>query len=172
MKIFNILILISIIPLVGVMLLILIPGRYNSYCFNAALFISSLTFILSLIMWLIFDFGHNSFQFLCTIDWLPAFNFYYTVGVDGISLFFLILTTFLIMVCVLISWGSINYRLKEYLINFLLLEFLLIQVFSVLDLLLFYVFFESILMPMFLIIGIWGSRERKIWAAYQFFCIH
>jgi proton-translocating NADH-quinone oxidoreductase chain M len=73
------------------------------------------------------------------------------------------------MVCILTSWGLVKHRLKEYLISFLLLEFLLIQVFSVLDLLLFYIFFESVLMPMFLIIGIWGSRERKIRAAYQFF---
>lgn len=169
METFNILILISITPLIGVILLVLIPDRYNLYCCNIAFFISCITFFLSLIMWLNFDSGCNSFQFLHTVNWLPIFNFYYTAGIDGISLFFLILTTFLIMVCVLISWGSINYRLKEYLVSFLLLEFLLIQVFSVLDLFLFYIFFESVLMPMFLIIGIWGSRERKIRAAYQFF---
>lgn len=165
----NILLLISITPLFGVLLLLMIPEKYNFYCNNLALLISCLTFFLSLLLWLKFDSGCGSFQFLYTLDWIPLFNLYYTVGVDGISLFFIILTTFLIMLCVLVSWGSITYRIKDYLICFLLLEFLLIQVFCVLDLLLFYIFFESVLMPMFLIMGIWGSRERKIRAAYQFF---
>ena len=79
------------------------------------------------------------------------------------------LTTLLIPICILISWNSINYKLKEYLISFLILEFLLIGVFCILDLLLFYIFFESVLIPMFLIIGVWGSRDRKILAAYYFF---
>nr|YP_009441360.1 NADH dehydrogenase subunit 4 [Lympha mucosa]ATN23369.1 NADH dehydrogenase subunit 4 [Lympha mucosa] len=165
----NILLLISIIPLFGVMLLLLIPDKYKLFCSNLAFFTSCLVFFLSLLLWLKFDSGYSSFQFLYTLEWLPLFNLYYTIGIDGISLFFIILTTFLIMVCILVSWGSITYRIKDYLICFLLLEFLLIQVFSVLDLLLFYIFFESVLMPMFLIIGIWGSRERKVRAAYQFF---
>lgn len=165
----NILLLISITPLLGALFLLLIPEKYNFYCSNLALFTSCFTFFLSLLLWLKFDSGYSSFQFLYTLDWLPLFNLHYTIGIDGISLFFIILTTFLIMLCILISWGSIIYRMKDYLICFLLLEFLLIQVFSVLDLLLFYIFFESVLMPMFLIVGVWGSRERKIRAAYQFF---
>jgi proton-translocating NADH-quinone oxidoreductase chain M len=120
-------------------------------------------------LWLQFDKTNPTFQFLSTFNWLSSFNLYYTIGIDGISLFFVILTTFLILICVLISWGSVKEHLKEYLLCFLFLEFLLIQVFCVLDLLLFYIFFESVLMPMFLIVGIWGSRERKIRAAYQFF---
>ena len=96
-------------------------------------------------------------------------NLYYTIGIDGISMFFILLTTFLTMLCILVSWEGIQNYVKEYLICFLFLEFLLIQVFSVLDILLFYIYFESVLMPMFLIIGIWGSRERKVRAAYQFF---
>ena len=91
------------------------------------------------------------------------------MGIDGISLFLILLTTLLINICILISWNSIKFYLKEYLLSFLVLEFCLIQVFAVLDLLLFYIFFESVLIPMFLIIGIWGSRTRKIRAAYQFF---
>ena len=86
-----------------------------------------------------------------------------------ISLFFVLLTTFLIPVCILVSWNSITAYVKEYCIAFLILESLMIAVFSVLDLLLFYIFFESVLIPMFIIIGVWGSRERKIRAAYQFF---
>ena len=83
--------------------------------------------------------------------------------------FSLFLTTFLIPICILVSWTSIQAYVKEYCIAFLVLESLMIAVFSVLDLLLFYVFFESVLIPMFIIIGVWGSRERKIRAAYQFF---
>lgn len=91
------------------------------------------------------------------------------IGVDGISLFFVILTTFLTPICILISRNAIKTYIKEYMICFLLLELLLILVFCVLDLVLFYIFFESILMPMMIIIGVWGSRERKIGAAYQLF---
>ncbi len=93
----------------------------------------------------------------------------FLLGVDGVSLFFIILTTFLIPVTILVGWANIQIYVKEYCIALLLLETLLIAVFSVLDLLLFYIFFESVLIPMFLIIGVWGSRERKIRAAYQFF---
>jgi len=88
---------------------------------------------------------------------------------DGISLFFLLLTTLLIPLCILISWNTVQVNLKGYLIAFLSIELLLIGVFSVLDVLMFYILFESILIPMFLVIGIYGSRERKIWASYYFF---
>jgi NADH-quinone oxidoreductase subunit M len=88
---------------------------------------------------------------------------------DGISLFFLLLSSLLIPLCILISWNSIQFNLKEYLAFFLIIEFFLIGVFCVLDILMFYIFFESTLIPMFLIIGIWGSRERKIWASFYFF---
>jgi len=91
------------------------------------------------------------------------------LGIDGISLFFVLPTTFFITLCLLISWDTIKFNIKEYLISFLVMEFFLIGVFCVLDLLLFYIFFESVLIPMFLIIGLWGSRERKIRAAYFFF---
>ena len=96
-----------------------------------------------------------------------ALNF--IVGIDGISLFFIILTTFLIPVCLLVGWTTIRMAVKEYCIAFLVLETLMIAAFSVLDLIFFYIFFESVLIPMFLIIGVWGSRERKIRAAYQLF---
>jgi NADH:ubiquinone oxidoreductase subunit 4 (subunit M) len=100
---------------------------------------------------------------------MSQINSHLTIGIDGISLFFVLLTTFLTPVCILAGWTSINNYVKEYCIAFLVMESLLICVFSMLDLLLFYVFFESVLIPMFLIIGVWGSRERKIRAAYQFF---
>ena len=91
------------------------------------------------------------------------------MGVDGISLFLILLTTLLIPLCLLVSWESVKHSVKEYLICFLILESLLILIFSVLDLVLFYVFFESVLIPMFIIIGVWGSRERKVRAAYMLF---
>jgi NADH:ubiquinone oxidoreductase subunit 4 (subunit M) len=89
--------------------------------------------------------------------------------VCSISIFFLLLTTLLVPLCLLVSWNSITLNLKEFLIAFLILDFFLIGVFCVLDLLLFYIFFESVLIPMYLIVGIWGSRDRKILAAYYFF---
>jgi len=104
--------------------------------------------------------------------WIPFLNLNFSLGIDGISLFFVLLTTLLIFLCLLISWTSVKIHIKEFLIAFLILEFFLIGVFSILDLLLFYIFFESVLIPMYLIVGIWGSRERKIRAAYFFFPIH
>jgi proton-translocating NADH-quinone oxidoreductase chain M len=169
MKIFNPLLLTSITPLLGALFLLFIPDTNKNLCKVFAFGITCLTFLFSLVLWLQFDSLDTTFQFLITFNWFPSFNLYYTVGVDGISLFFIILTTLLVLICVLASWISIKQLLKEYLICFLLLEFFLIQVFCVLDLLLFYIFFEGVLMPMFIIVGVWGSRERKIKAAYQFF---
>jgi proton-translocating NADH-quinone oxidoreductase chain M len=104
-----------------------------------------------------------------TIRWLPYPNIHFYIGIDGISLFFVVLTTFLIPICILVGWSSIKSYKKEYMIAFLICESFMIAVFCMLDLLLFYVFFESVLIPMFIIIGVWGSRQRKIQAAYQFF---
>lgn len=169
MGIFNPLVFTSLTPLFGVFILSFIPSVNRNLLKVFTFSVCCLTFIFSLLLWLYFDSSDPSFQFLVTVKWIPSFNLYYTLGVDGLSIFFIILTTFLIILCILVSWNSVTHSLKEYLLCFLLLEFLLIQVFSVLDLLLFYVFFESVLMPMFIIIGVWGSRERKIRAAYQFF---
>nr|YP_009511857.1 NADH dehydrogenase subunit 4 [Gracilaria gracilis]AXI97734.1 NADH dehydrogenase subunit 4 [Gracilaria gracilis] len=165
----NPLILVCITPLFGILILFVIPATNEYLCKLVALSIACLTFLFSLILWLQFDNTTALFQFGSTYNWIPSINLYYTIGIDGISLFFILLTTLLIIFCILVSWGSIRNLVKEYLICFLLLEFFLVQVFSVLDLLCFYIFFESVLIPMFLIVGIWGSRERKIRAAYQFF---
>jgi proton-translocating NADH-quinone oxidoreductase chain M len=132
------------------------------------LVISSLTFILSLFAWIFFDPSSTKFQFVYDAPWLGTSNIHLILGIDGISLFFVILTTFLIPICLLAGWKSIE-KQKEYVIAFLVLEALTLSVFCLLDLFLFYVFFESVLIPMFFIIGIFGSRERKIRAAYQFF---
>lgn len=169
LEIINPLILTSITPLFGLFYLLMVSRVNVKKCRLIALYTSCLTFIFSLTLWIYFDQSSPFFQFYKIFNWSDHLNFYYVIGIDGISLFFILLTTFLIMLCILVSWESVNNYLKEYLISFLLLEFLLIQVFSVIDLLLFYIYFESVLIPMFLIIGIWGSRERKIRAAYQFF---
>lgn len=165
----NLLIYISILPIIGVILLICIPSNNSKLLKITALNFSSLPFLGSLLVWAYFRQSIGQFQFVTKLYWLSNLNLNITLGIDGISLFFLLLTTMLIPICILLSWGSVKKDLKEYLIAFLLLEFFLIGVFCILDLLLFYIFFESVLIPMFLIVGIWGSRERKILASYYFF---
>jgi len=149
--------------------LLFIPFNKIKLLKIVALNISCFSFSFSLILWGFFEKSTASFQFITTFFWLPNLNLNFTVGVDGISLFFIMLTTLLIPLCLLTSWNSVVEYLKEFLISFLLLNFFLISTFCILDLLFFYVFFESILVPMFLIVGVWGSRERKVLAAYYFF---
>ena len=168
-----------LLPLIGVFILAFIPSWNYKLIRSVALNISVLTFLLSLFLWIFFDNSTAKFQYMVNFDLVNASTFLlvkpetstvgFMVGIDGISLFFIILSTFLIPICILVGWNSIQIYVKEYCIAFLVLESLLIAVFCVLDLLLFYIFFESVLLPMFLIIGVWGSRERKIRAAYQFF---
>lgn len=160
-------------PVLGALFLLFIPGWKSHLIKNIALNISLFNFLISLILWVEFDNSTSKFQFFQNFTSfqtdLSFSTFNLIFGLDGISLFFVILTTFLIPVCILVSWNSITAYVKEYCIAFLVLESLMIAVFSVLDLLLFYIFFESVLIPMFIIIGVWGARERKIRAAYQFF---
>ncbi len=159
-------------PLCGVFFLSFVPARSETnkqFIKLSALSVSLLNFLLSIILWIQFDNSSAQFQFVESISWLPGSNMNFCLGIDGISLLFLILTTFLVPVCLLVGWSSIESYVKEYCLAFLMLESFMIAVFCMLDLLLFYVFFESVLLPMFIIIGVWGSRERKIRAAYQFF---
>jgi len=164
-----ILMFLILLPFLGAFVISLINEAKKVLIKTIALNFSLFTFLLSLLLWFRFDNSTAKFQFVKTISWLSFININVTLGIDGISLFFILLTTFLISLCLLSSWFNIDYSIKLYVIFFLILDSLLILVFSVLDLLLFYLFFESVLIPMFLIIGIWGSRERKIRAAYQFF---
>nr|YP_010619998.1 NADH dehydrogenase subunit 4 [Tayloriella tenebrosa]WAX04011.1 NADH dehydrogenase subunit 4 [Tayloriella tenebrosa] len=167
---FNPLVLIMILPLVGIFILIFfVSNSEKNFIKFFSLTVTSITFLSSLLLWINFIESTSQFQFSQTYRLISFFNINYSIGIDGISLFFLILTTFLINLCILISWENPKFFIKEYFLCFLFLEFCLIQVFCVLDILLFYIFFESVLIPMFLIIGIWGSRERKIRAALQFF---
>jgi proton-translocating NADH-quinone oxidoreductase chain M len=165
----NLLIYILMFPIFGILILLLLPAKEEKLLKLVALNSSCLSFTGSLFLWGFFQKSTSSFQFVVKLFWLPYLNLNFTLGIDGISIFFLLLTTLLIPLCILTSWNSVSDNLKEFLIAFLVLDFFLIGTFCVLDLLLFYIFFESVLIPMFLIIGIWGSRERKILAAYYFF---
>lgn len=165
----SILVSLLLIPVIGAIMIFLIPSRKTTEIKQISLFATMVTFFLSLLLWLEFDNSTSKFQFVKTFPWIYASNIDISLGVDGISLFFILLTTFLIPLCILTSWESVKSYVKEYMICFLVLETILIAVFSVLDLIMFYVFFEAVLIPMFLLIGVWGSRERKIYAAYLLF---
>ena len=165
----NLLIFIIVLPLIGTFFLLFVPASNHSLLKSIALNVSCLSYIISLFLWVFFNKSVGSFQFVSKLLWIPFLNLNFSLGIDGISLFFILLTTLLIFLCILISWTSVDTNIKEFLIAFLVMEFFLIGVFSILDLLLFYIFFESVLIPMYLIVGVWGSRERKIRAAYFFF---
>jgi NADH-quinone oxidoreductase subunit M len=139
---------------------------------QVALLGSCITWLISLYILTQFDKSDSGYQFITTFNFSTDINYFQTqliLGVDGINIFLVLLTTLLIPICLLSGWFSVVVRIKDFVIYYLILEALLLLVFLVLDLLLFYIFFESVLIPMYLIIGIWGSRDRKILAAYQFF---
>lgn len=160
---------IFLFPIIGIFLISFCNPREKRLLKLLSLNFSCISFAGFLVLWAYFDKIETNFQFTQQFLISPLFNLNFSIGIDGISLFFLLLTTLLIPICILASWNSITSNLKEFLIAFLFLDFLLIGVFCSLDLLFFYVFFESILIPMFLIIGVWGSRERKMLASYYFF---
>ena len=160
---------ITFLPLLGALLIVLLRGNDESVTRNArfiALWTTLLTFGLSLLLWRAFDPTTAQFQFLEERAWLGTIK--YRMGVDGISMPFVVLTAFLMPLCILASWQSIATRVKEYMIAFLVLETLMLGVFTSLDLVLFYLFFEGGLIPMFLIIGIWGG-QRRVYASFKFF---
>ncbi len=168
---FPILSLITFLPLVGVLFILLIQGEEAVVARNArntALLTSIFTFLLSLYMYAGFDPTAAGFQFVESRQWFPGYNIKYALGVDGISIFFVLLSTFLTPICILASWESIKHRVKEFMIAFLVLETTMIGMFCALDLVLFYIFFEAVLIPMFLIIGVWGGK-RRIYASFKFF---
>ncbi|MDI6836202.1 MAG: NADH-quinone oxidoreductase subunit M [Rhizobiaceae bacterium] len=161
---------VTFLPLVGVALLLLTRedtalGRRNIR--NVALLTTVFTFVVSLFIWIGFDNSNPGFQMVEKHAWLGT-GISYHVGVDGISMLFVILTTLLMPFCILASWVSVEKRLKDYMIAFLLLETLMVGVFVALDIVLFYVYFEAGLIPMFIIIGVWGGKDR-VYASYKFF---
>ena len=160
---------VTFLPLLGALLITALRGGDEAADRNArfiALWTTLVTFALSLVLWRDFDPTTAQFQFVEQRAWLGVIKFH--MGVDGISLPFVLLTTLLMPLCILASWESITKRVKEYMIAFLVLETLMIGVFTSLDLVLFYLFFEGGLIPMFLIIGIWGG-PRRVYASFKFF---
>jgi NADH-quinone oxidoreductase subunit M len=165
-----ILTVVTFLPLVGVLLLLLTrddtpSGRRN--VLTISLLTTLVTFVVSLFIWIGFDNANPGFQMVEKHAWLNT-GISYALGVDGISMLFVILTTFLMPFCVLASWFAVEKRIKEYMIAFLILEVMMLGVFVSLDIVLFYVFFEAGLIPMFIIIGVWGGKDR-VYASYKFF---
>ena len=168
---FPILSLTTFLPLLGVLLIFLVRGDEKSVAASArviALITSLVTFAVSIYMYAGFDKTSAEYQFVESHVWLPGFNIAYKMGVDGISIFFILLSTLLTPICILASWEAIQKRVREYMMAFLILETMMVGMFSALDMVLFYVFFEAVLIPMYLIIGIWGGKNR-VYAAFKFF---
>ncbi len=157
-----------LLPTIGGLFILF--GRSSSN-YNAAkyisLFISLVNFILSIYLWYLFDNTNSSFQFVEEKIWLQGF-INYKVGIDGISILFIVLTTFITPLCIISVNSTIKYKLKDFLVAILFMETMMIGVFCSLDLVIFYLFFEAGLIPMFLIIGIWGG-ERRVYSAFKFF---
>ena len=158
-----------LLPLLGAIFIFFSQSKSNTHLTSKylALFVSFANFILSLYLWYLFDPSTAEFQFLEEQSWIKGF-INYKVGIDGISVLFIILTTFITPLCVVSVNGTIKYRLKDFLVAILVMESLMIGVFCSLDLVVFYLFFEGGLIPMFLIIGIWGG-ERRVYSAFKFF---
>jgi len=159
--------LVTFIPLAGAMLLTLLPRRDRDIRVFS-LVVSLLTFVLSLHLPVHFHRALAEFQYQIDIPWIPTPNIHYHLGVDGVSMWLVVLTTFLTPLCVLISWNSIHERVKEFFILMLVLETAMIGVFVALDLFVFYFFWEATLIPMALLIGMYG-HGRKVYAAVKFF---
>ncbi|ACB95997.1 NADH-quinone oxidoreductase subunit M [Beijerinckia indica] len=167
---FGILSALIFLPLVGALFIALLPGdseASRSSARWAALITTLITFALSVYAYTQFDPASSAFQLIEEKSWF-GLGLVYKLGVDGMSIPFLVLTAFLMPFCILASWESIQTRVKEYMVAFLILESLLLGVFTALDTILFYLFFEGSLIPMFLIIGIWGG-PRRIYASFKFF---
>ena len=162
----NILSVVTFLPLAGALVIAFLNKDAQGNARWIALWTTLISFFVSLLIWMHFDKTNPGFQFVEEYVWLGPLK--YKMGVDGISMLFVILTTFLMPLCILASWEAIEDRVKEYMIAFLVLETLMLGVFCALDLVLFYLFFEGGLIPMFLIIGVWGGR-RRVYASFKFF---
>ncbi len=167
---FPILSLLVLTPIIGALTLSLTGSEQlkNKTILLSGLWISVGEFLLSLLLPIFYNQTQNGYQFIEFHTWFDQFDINYFVGVDGVSIPLILLTTFLIPICLLCSWNSIQTRVKEFVIYFLLLESFIIGVFISIDWVIFYVFFEAVLIPMFLIIGIWGG-ENRIYATFKFF---
>lgn len=165
-----ILTIIIFLPLIGVLFILLTKGdekKVNQICFNVSLLTSLLVFILSLLLWNNFDPNSAEFQFIEEQPWIGNV-IKYKVGVDGISILFVVLTSFVTPICIIATSNSVKFRQKDFFIALLLMETMMLGVFCSLDIFIFYLFFEAGLIPMFLIIGIWGGI-RRVYSAFKFF---
>jgi NADH-quinone oxidoreductase subunit M len=167
---FPILSLITWLPLLGGLVIMSLGGDEATVASNArwaALWTSLVVFALSLVLWVRFDPSDAGFQFVESTAWLQQ-GINYKMGVDGISVLFVLLSTLLTPICILSAWEAIRTRVREFMLAFLILETMLVGMFCALDFVLFYIFFEGVLVPMYLIIGIWGG-PRRVYAAIKFF---
>ncbi|MCI0423344.1 MAG: NADH-quinone oxidoreductase subunit M, partial [Acidobacteria bacterium] len=164
----SILTFVTFLPVAGAALLLFVRKASPAAIRNIALSVSLTTFLLSVPLFSEFDATISGMQFEQTVPWIPSLGVQYHVGLDGISLFLVLLTTFLTPIAILSSWDSIEKRVTEYYLFMLLLETGMIGVFVALDLFLFYVFWEVMLVPMYFLIGVWGG-QRRIYAAIKFF---
>jgi NADH-quinone oxidoreductase subunit M len=168
---FPLLSLVTFLPLLGVVILATLRGEEAAVAQNArwtALWSSLLTAAMSVLIWTRFDPSVSGYQFQESVAWLPDYGVGYRMGVDGISALFVLLATLLTPLCVLASWDSIRVRVREYMMAFLILETMMVGMFCATDFLLFYMFFEGVLIPMYIIIGVWGG-PRRVYASMKFF---
>ncbi len=168
---FPILTALTVLPLIGALAILLIRNEGEQTARNArwvALWTSLITFVISLFLLGLVDPSDPGFQLIEKLDWVPGLDISYHRGIDGIGLWFVLASTLLTPICVLASWKAISDRVKEFMIALLVLEAMMIGTFTALDLVLFYLFFEGVLLPMFIMIGVWGG-SRRIYSAYKFF---
>jgi NADH-quinone oxidoreductase subunit M len=168
---FPVLSLITWLPMVGAVVIMSVRGDEETVASNArwtALWTSLIVLALSLVLWAEFDPRDAGFQFVENIPWLADYGVGYKLGVDGISILFVLLSTVLTPICILASWESIRKNVREFMLSFLIMETMLVGVFCALDFVVFYMFFEGVLIPMYLIIGVWGG-PRRVYAAVKFF---
>ena len=156
------------VPLLGAILLLFVNRKFETFIKGFTLVFSLIEFAISLPLFFFFNEKASGMQFVEKAQWFPEWGMSYSLGIDGISLLLILLTTFLTVLCVLVSWKAIEKRVKEYFITFLFLETAMVGTLCSLDLVLFYIFWELMLIPMYLLIGIWGG-PRRIYAAIKFF---
>lgn len=164
----NPLLITTFLPLIGLIFILFICEKNTKLIKTSALIVSLITFISSVVMLVGYDKTAGGYQYLIDVDWIPALDAGFRIGVDGVSILIVMLTTFITPIAIFASFNSITKHIKQYYTLFLLLEFAMLGVFVSLDLILFYVFWEMVLIPMYFLIGIWGGKER-IYATVKFF---
>ncbi len=164
----NLLTALIFFPLAGALLLFFLPRENHGLIRNTTLLVTLVEFLLSLPLAIGFDGASAAMQFVSRAPWIPGYGIEYHVGVDGISLWLVLLTTFLMPIAVLSTYQAVGKRVKEFMVFMLVLEVGMVGVFLAVDLFLFYVFWEAVLVPMYFLIGVWGSG-RRIYSAIKFF---